>query len=136
MSTENKIPTVANFMTRIPVTIRHDAPLSDAHAKMRKHQFRHLPVLEGSVVVGVVSLGDLHLIETFEDINQDEVPVEDAMSSPVYFVKESDQIHEVAAKMAHDRLGSAVVLDDEDKVVGMFTVTDALIALLHAWKRA
>ena len=130
----DKVPTVANFMTRSPTTIEHSAPLSQAHGIMRKEQIRHLPVTDGSVVIGVVSVRDLHLIETFDGVDQDKVAVKEAMSTPVYHVHEADEIHLVAAKMAQDKVGSAVVLDEEDTVTGIFTVTDALIALLHAWK--
>jgi acetoin utilization protein AcuB len=129
-----KLPTIANFMTRSPTTIDHSASLAEAHAVMRKEQIRHLPVTDGTVVVGMVTLRDLHLIETFDGVDQDEVKVQEAMSSPVYHVHETDPVHLVAAKMAQDKLGSAVVLDEDDTVSGIFTVTDALIALLHAWK--
>ncbi|MBT8494819.1 MAG: CBS domain-containing protein [Deltaproteobacteria bacterium] len=129
-----KVPKVANFMTRSPTTIEHSSTLSHAHEVMRKEQIRHLPVTDGSVVIGVVSVRDLHLIETFDGVDQDKVLVKEAMSAPVYHVHESDQVHLVAAKMAQDKVGSAVVLDEDDTVTGIFTVTDALIALLHAWK--
>src|SRR5690242_1905417 len=57
-------PTVDRYMTPSPHTIGQDEPLSAAHELMRAHSIRHLPVLEGRALVGLVSLGDLHLLET------------------------------------------------------------------------
>jgi acetoin utilization protein AcuB len=50
---------VAEWMTRDPVTIAADATLGTAAAQMTKHKVRHLPVLAGERLVGIVSRGDL-----------------------------------------------------------------------------
>lgn len=132
MSNDN-VPCVSQFMTRLPHTIALDAPLADAHALMRKYQIRHLPVLDGGKLVGLLSMGDLHLIETLPDVNVTDVPVEDAMSPRPYEVSPDAPIDEVAAVMANHKMGSAVVIKG-DQVAGIFTTTDALVALLHLWK--
>jgi acetoin utilization protein AcuB len=51
--------TVERFMTRSPLTIGQDQPLAAAHRMMREHRVRHLPVLDGGMLVGVVSQRDL-----------------------------------------------------------------------------
>jgi acetoin utilization protein AcuB len=43
-------------MTPDPVTITPDTPLDEASQIMLDNGFRHLPVMEGSAVVGYVSL--------------------------------------------------------------------------------
>ena len=50
---------VANWMTRNPVTIGSDADVHDALERMLSGGFRHLPVLDGDRVVGLVSMRDL-----------------------------------------------------------------------------
>lgn len=134
MSKKNA-PHVSQFMTRLPHTISLDAPLADAHALMRKYQIRHLPVLDGGKLVGLLSMRDLHLIETLRDVDVTAVPVEDAMTPEPYEVSPDAPIDEVAAVMANHKMGSVVVLDG-DQVAGIFTTTDALVALLHLWKGA
>jgi CBS domain-containing protein len=47
---------VRQFMTADPVTASADMPLDDAAQVMLDHGFRHLPVVDGSNVIGVVSL--------------------------------------------------------------------------------
>jgi CBS domain-containing protein len=47
---------VRQFMTADPITASADMPLDDAAQVMLDHGFRHLPVVDGSNVIGVVSL--------------------------------------------------------------------------------
>jgi acetoin utilization protein AcuB len=119
---------VRDYMTSAPYSIGPDQMLTDAHALMRGHRIRHLPVLRRGKVVGIVTQRDLMLMETLPDVNPAEVPVEDAMSREVYVVSPQTPLAEVAREMAERRLGSAVVRD-EGLVVGLFTVTDACRAL-------
>jgi CBS domain-containing protein len=47
---------VRQFMTADPVTVAPDTDLEDAAQIMLDNGFRHLPVVDGSTVVGIVSL--------------------------------------------------------------------------------
>ena len=47
---------VRTFMTPDPITAAPDMDLDDAAQVMLDHGFRHLPVVEGSNVVGIASL--------------------------------------------------------------------------------
>ncbi|MCS7008183.1 MAG: CBS domain-containing protein, partial [Thermoleophilia bacterium] len=47
---------VRQWMTEDPVTASPDMSLEEAAQVMLEHGFRHLPVVDGSEVVGVVSL--------------------------------------------------------------------------------
>lgn len=119
---------VRDFMTTQPVTIGAAQTLAAAHRLMREHEIRHLPVLSAGKVVGLVSMRDLHLVETFGDADPDSVPVEDAMTAEPYCVSPLAHLENVARQMAEHKFGSAVVCDHE-RVVGMFTTVDALRAL-------
>ena len=55
---------VYSYMTPSPLTIGRDQTLATAHDLMRKHDIRHLPVLDGGVLVGIVTDRDLHLVES------------------------------------------------------------------------
>ena len=52
---------VSRFMTRKPVTVAPEAPLEEATVLMERHGFRHLPVVTGHEVVGMLSDRDLRL---------------------------------------------------------------------------
>ena len=50
---------VADWMTHDPVTIEADADVTTARDLMLERGFRHLPVMDGGALVGIVSLRDL-----------------------------------------------------------------------------
>lgn len=129
--TKRKSPPISAYMTPTPHSIGPDQPLSLAHEVMREHHVRHLPVLDGGKLVGMVSVRDLHLVETFEDVDPEDVQVEEAMTPEPYTVAPDTPLDQVAAEMAEHKYGSAVVLDGH-KVVGVFTTVDACRALTDA----
>ncbi|AFV77162.1 putative signal-transduction protein containing cAMP-binding and CBS domains [Thermus oshimai JL-2] len=49
---------VREVMTENPITVTPETDLEEAMRLMTEHRVRHLPVLEGGRVVGVVSIGD------------------------------------------------------------------------------
>lgn len=122
------IPRIARYMSTTPHTIGREQTLATAHKLMREHRVRHLPVLDGGKLVGVVSDRDLALIETLRDVDATKVTVEDAMTQSPYTVSPDAGLDEVVATMAEHRYGSAIVMDNGE-VVGVFTTVDALTAL-------
>jgi nucleotide-binding universal stress UspA family protein len=57
-------------------------------------------VLEGGKIVGVLSLRDLHLVETLKDVDPEEVLVEDAMTPDPYTIGPDADLRVVAMEMA------------------------------------
>lgn len=55
----SKNTSVAEIMTRSPVTAKPDDSIGDCMRKMTEERVRHLPVLEGDSIVGILSIGDL-----------------------------------------------------------------------------
>jgi acetoin utilization protein AcuB len=128
------MPSLTRYMTRKPWTIAPTATMAEAHRLMREHTIRHLPVVEGDRIVGIVSMHDLHLLETLPGVKPEEVEVEDAMSTEVYTASEHDDLADVVDRMAEARMGSAVVVGP-DGLVGIFTAIDALHALADILRR-
>lgn len=117
--------TISDHMTKTIHSIGREQPLSRAHELMRELRIRHLPVLEGGKLVGLVSQRDLHLIETLSDVDPSKVPVEEAMMPSPYLVGPDAPVLEVVRVMTRRKIGSAVVMQGE-RVVGVFTTIDAL----------
>lgn len=128
-------PTVAEYMTPSPHSVAVDRTLADAHALMRRYRIRHLPVLDGGALVGIVTERDLALVETLKDVRPSEVEVEEAMSPDVYVVSPSTPLQEVATTLWRKKYGSAVVMDGRE-IVGVFTTIDALRVLITTLARA
>lgn len=120
--------TVERFMTHAPLTIRYDEPLSEARRLMREHGVRHLPVLAGGKLVGVVSQRDLHFFEALAGVDPDRIAVSEAMSTDTYAVGPRTTLRRAAAEMAEQRYGSVVVMDKE-RVIGILTTVDGMRAL-------
>jgi acetoin utilization protein AcuB len=128
---------VSRFMTRTPHTIGADQTLSTAHKLMRDFGVRHLPVLKGGKLVGLVSQRDLHFVEALEEVDPAKIAVEEAMTPDPFTVGPDAAVETVAAVMASRRYGSAVITE-RAHVVGIFTTTDALravVALLEERRR-
>jgi CBS domain-containing protein len=53
---------LADVMTRNPDTIAPDRPAREALEMMRKHGYRHLPVVDGTDLIGMISVRDLYAV--------------------------------------------------------------------------
>lgn len=127
------IPSIQKYMTTQPHSIGEDQTMTLAHRMMREHRFRHLPVLKGGKLVGLLSDRDLHLVESLRDVDPDKVLIADAMTPAPYTVSPDSPLDDVVATMAQHKYGCAVVMQN-DKLVGIFTTVDACRAfaeMLH-----
>lgn len=117
-------------MTPFPYSVEVDAPLADAHRLMRQHGFRHLPVTLGGEIAGILTDRDIKLIlgPDFGSPDERDLRVRDAFVEQACIVAASTPVGKVARMMADRHIGSAMVTKN-DKLVGIFTVTDACRAL-------
>ena len=117
-------------MTPFPYSVEADSRLKDAHALMREHHFRHLPVTSGDAIVGMLTDRDIKLVlgPDFGSPKEEELSVRDAYVEQPCIVSASTPVATVARTMAERRIGSAIVAKN-GKLVGIFTVRDACRAL-------
>lgn len=124
MSKHATIPEIRKYMTTLPHTIGADQTMASAHELMREHRLRHLPVMSDQRLVGIVTDGDLHTIETLRGADPEKVTIRDAMTRHVYAVSPDAPLDQVVEEMARQKYGSAIVVDN-GHVVGIFTTVDA-----------
>jgi CBS domain-containing protein len=55
----SKSTSVRELMTGNPITIAQDRPLRECMVLMTHNHIRHLPVLKGDILMGIVSIGDV-----------------------------------------------------------------------------
>jgi acetoin utilization protein AcuB len=125
---------IRRFMTVGPHVITSRHTLAEAHQAMRERGVRHLPVVDDGHLKGVVSQRDLYLLETLRGVDAARELVEEAMSSDPYVVTPEATLEEVAEAMATQKHGSALVVE-QATVIGIFTTTDALKALVSVLRR-
>jgi acetoin utilization protein AcuB len=119
---------VRDYMTPSPHSIGVSLPVNDAKKLMTAHGIRHLPVLDGGRLVGVVSDRDVQMVEAFDKQCPSTALVEEAMAQAPYTAAPSTPLEVAARHMARHKLGSCVVMDGE-RVVGVLTTTDGMRAL-------
>lgn len=119
---------IAHFMTPSPLTIGLKATLAAARERMNQRGVRHLPVMHGGDLVGMLSQRDIQLLETIKGVDPEEARVEEAMSQDVLAVDPDASLAAVSKLMAKRKAGSAVVVRGR-AVLGIFTTVDALNAI-------
>ena len=120
---------VRHFMSVSPLVVESRQTLAEAHQIMREHHVRHLPVVDGGRLVGIVSQRDLYFVETLGGIDSGSDTVAEAMTADPFTTTPDAPLDDVAREMAEHKYGCAVVVDS-GKVVGVFTTVDALRALV------
>lgn len=123
-----QIPTISKYMTPIPMTVATTTPLTEAIELMNAKRIRHIPVTKNEKIVGLISDRDMKSVMTFSGAQPEKILVGDVCNDDIYKTKPETPISEVAREMAAMKYGSALVMDN-GKLVGIFTVTDACMAL-------
>lgn len=121
-------PSVQKFMTVIPLSIDAGRTMSEAESIMSKNKIRHLPVMQDSRVVGIVSDRDLKMAAGIEGVDPQTLPVIDVCQQNPYIVQPDAPLGQVASTMAEKGYGSAIV-QQNGKLVGIFTTIDVCRAL-------
>ena len=118
------IPHVEKYMTAFPHTVNKDASLKTAQELMRTYGIRHLPVLEGGQLVGVLTDRDLKLAGSFKEY--DSLHVEEVMTPEPYTVLPQAPIDQVVTSLIEHKYGCAIVQQENGRTVGILTQIDAL----------
>ena len=120
-----KTTPVGEVMSRLPEEIDRRDTLAAVAARMAEHHVRHVPVMDGSSVYGVISGRDLLDAWVRHGNRARDTPVGDACTREPLTVSPVAPIGEVAARMMERGVTSALVMDG-GVLVGIFTSTDAL----------
>jgi acetoin utilization protein AcuB len=127
------MPVVDRYMTREPYSVSSTDSLSRVRHMLLVHSIRHLPVIDGGRLVGVISDRDLAAIEGVPGVDLARVEVARVMAAPVQVWGETplDEVSELMTKRKSD----CVVVQGGHGVAGIFTAMDALAALTDLLRR-
>ncbi len=130
---------VAEWMSPDPITVSPWTSVRAARELLAREQVRHLPVVQGERLVGIVSDRDLRLDQDAIDrlarggsARPVEGEVRWVMSRPVHTAAPDDELASAADRLLAERISALPVVDEEDRPVGILTTTDCLLALLRA----
>jgi acetoin utilization protein AcuB len=130
---------VTAWMTSRPLTVTRVTSVLEARRLLRRYGIRHLPVVEGGRVVGMVSsrdveIGDQVVAASLSALQSDLIngryrPVETVMSAPAVVIRSTDTIAEAARLMLARGIGALPVVEGT-RLVGMLSMVDCMVALL------
>jgi CBS domain-containing membrane protein len=128
-----------DLMTRNILTIGPDDVLEHLEEHMEAFRFRHLPVVEGHRVVGLITHKDLlHASSTFLSASARErnelihrQPAKRIMQRDLVTVRPSDTLLDVAFLMWEARVGCVLVTEEDNTLVGIITEGDFLRLAHH-----
>jgi acetoin utilization protein AcuB len=129
-----KVP-VEEFTTPDPVTASQEASVEELNGMMTQHGVRHIPIVEADQVIGIVSERDLKVVAGLGLKEKTLISAKDIMAREPVTVSSMATLDEVAFEMSTRKIGS-VIVNDGDKLLGIFTVTDALNALIEITRNA
>ena len=124
---------VRDLMSRDVVTLDADESLLLADDVMRLGRIRHLPVVEGGRLVGLVTHRDLlrASVSSLAGLTRDEeatikraIPVREVMSKHVTTIRPDQDALEACRILLERKLGCLPVVDDGGRLVGILTEAD------------
>jgi acetoin utilization protein AcuB len=121
---------VRDWMSKPPMAVPEDTLIRQAVAHMQRVDVRHLLVMDGPVLTGILSSRDLRRLVT-RDLDSPLLagPVRSIMSEGPVSVAPDTPLVAAARLLLEQRIGALPVRQGE-QIVGILTVPDALEALL------
>lgn len=123
---------VGQAMTPRPATAHPREFLRSAWDRMSRGPFRHLPVLDDSRLVGIVTLWDIcqglalaaPMSEGLHPL--DSIRVQAVMTRDPVVVTRDDALAMAAALLAERQIGALPVVDETSKLIGIVTERDVV----------
>jgi CBS domain-containing protein len=132
---------IKNIMTSDVFSVSTNGELKEVVNLFRKHKIRHVPVVSGSEVRGIISRTDINrltfgaLFENQEGADEavlEMLSIAQVMTAHPRTVSSDDSIKEVAEIFASEDFHALPVVD-EGKLVGIVTTTDIIRYMLDQY---
>ncbi|MDD1781232.1 CBS domain-containing protein [Enterovibrio sp. ZSDZ35] len=128
---------VSDYMTRKLITIDPQMGVREAYFLMRDEDIRHLPVVDGDELVGIISDRQLrrpNWADETPDIEHpyllsDDLTVGDVMEKEVVTCRTYETLSKANKTIMDHNVGALPVLDKTDALVGILSAVDLLAAL-------
>ena len=118
-----------------PLTVAPDDTVVHAAKDMTERRVRAATVVENGKVVGVMTVNDVMKKVVAASQNPATTRVREIMSSPALSVKVNTSVAKAAGVMRSKNVRHLVVVDDDDKLVGMLSLPYVLYELTDDLER-
>jgi acetoin utilization protein AcuB len=126
---------VREVMTPDPVTVTPGTSVAEVRRLLGLHMFRHLPVVDGGRLVGIVSdrdvlVGDPRLTASLQALHSDLLHgryrrASELQHAPVVTAAPDEELAVAAGRLRELRIGALPVVED-GRLVGILTTADCL----------
>lgn len=130
---------VSKIMTANPITVNTSNSVNDIAQIFKEENIRHIPVVSGEKLVGMVSKTDMDrisfVIDSEEKVNTqvyNSLSIEQVMTEQLDVVQSDDEIRNAAKLLATGSYHALPVLNG-DKLQGIVTSTDVINYLLEQY---
>lgn len=132
---------IRDWMATNILTVDANTSVMRATRIMKENNIRRLPVMSHGKLVGVVTDRDLKEASpsTTSDIDihemyylLSEMKIKDVMTDKCICLKQDDTLEKAALVMLKERISGIMILDEENKLVGLLSETDILRGFIHA----
>ncbi|MEY8848862.1 CBS domain-containing protein [Psychroserpens sp. XS_ASV72] len=130
---------VSEIMTKNIIALNRSDDLESAERLFKRHHIRHIPVVSGDIVIGMLSYTDLLRISFADAVGDDESEVDtvvynmftidQVMTKNVVTVTSNTDIKEVAKIITSNDFHALPVVENGD-LVGIVTTTDLINYLI------
>ncbi|OBX21019.1 MULTISPECIES: CBS domain-containing protein [Bizionia] len=130
---------VSEIMTKTVITLNHTDELETAEKLFKTKNIRHIPVVSGDAIKGMLSYTDLLRISFADAVDEEDdsvdtvvynmFTIEQVMAKNIVSVPSTTTIKEVAEILAVKEFHALPVVDN-DKLVGIVTTTDLINYLI------
>lgn len=125
---------VKEIMSKQLVTLSADSKLGFAEDIMYLGRIRHLPVVNGKEIVGILTQRDLYkasltsIVTNWEENKTflDSVKVAEVMTKDVIAISQDTSIEDAAQIMIDKKVGCLPVVEGRNILLGLITETDVL----------
>jgi CBS domain-containing protein len=133
---------VSDIMTKEVITLNHSDSLETAERLFKSQKIRHIPVVSGENIIGMLSYTDILRISFADSVSADGESVdtsvynlftiEQVMAKNLVSISSSTTIKETAEILAKKEFHAIPIVDD-GKLVGIVTTTDLINYLLQQY---
>ena len=128
--------TARDLMTEDPAVLDGQATVRSAAEMMSTRDIRHLPVVDGSRVIGMLSDRDLHALiwtEGGTDGDRWRRSVHSVMNTDVVSATPDTTLVEIIDLMLENHIGAVPVIDEaREEILGIVSYVDVLRAIREA----
>lgn len=133
---------ISKIMSSNPKSIQVGQKLSVARRLIAEGKFEHVPVVNGEVLVGLLSLSDMMRLtfdagnvdaRTIDAVLDSQFTVEGTMTKNLHKMRATETIRTAAEHLVNGAYHSIPVVGEGDKLVGIVTSTDLIRYLLEQY---